>query len=339
MPGTGGFEWSGYLDVRDLPQSFNPKAGWLATANHNILPDGYKHQIGYEFAPPYRFQRIRDLLASKEKWELEDFRAIQHDDTFAARPGPRRAAPKDVDLQDKNLEPYAKLLTEWDGRLSVDAQAGPLYAIWLRELQTGVLRSARAEGAGSVARHARRAAEHARGAGETRREVVRRRTRRRVATSCCARRSRAAVEKLKKLPDGAATSAGARCTPRRSGTRSRRSTPAIAKAFNVGPFERPGDANTPNNTRYDDKFQQLHGATYRHLIDLADWDRALATSAPGQSGQPGSPHYADLAPLWAKGEYFPLDVHAAEGGRGHATPPHARARSDGSARTYVVRVR
>ena len=41
-------------------------------------------------------------------------------------------------------------------------------------------------------------------------------------------------------------------------------------------------------------------------MDLADWDRATATSTPGQSGQPGSPHYADLLPLWAAGEYFPL---------------------------------
>ena len=61
-----------------------------------------------------------------------------------------------------------------------------------------------------------------------------------------------------------------------------------------------------NNTRHDESFRQVHGATYRHLLDLADWDRGLATSAPGQSGQPGSPHYADLLPLWARGEYFPL---------------------------------
>ena len=40
--------------------------------------------------------------------------------------------------------------------------------------------------------------------------------------------------------------------------------------------------------------------------DLADWDRGGATSAPGQSGQPGSPHYDDLLPLWQRGEYFPL---------------------------------
>ena len=82
--------------------------------------------------------------------------------------------------------------------------------------------------------------------------------------------------------------------------------PEFSKAFNIGPFERTGDGNTPNNTRYDDKFQQLHGASYRHVFDLADWDKGMATSTPGQSAQFGSPHYGDLAPLWAKGEYFPL---------------------------------
>ena len=28
--------------------------------------------------------------------------------------------------------------------------------------------------------------------------------------------------------------------------------------------------------------------------------------APGQSGNPYSPHYRDLAPLWATGDYVPL---------------------------------
>ena len=64
--------------------------------------------------------------------------------------------------------------------------------------------------------------------------------------------------------------------------------------------------NAPNAASHDEKFRQTSGASYRHLFDLADWDRGLATSTPGQSGQPGSPHYADLLPLWADGEYFPL---------------------------------
>lgn len=44
----------------------------------------------------------------------------------------------------------------------------------------------------------------------------------------------------------------------------------------------------------------------QHVLELADWDRGTANSVPGQSGQPGSPHYADFVPLWDKGRYFPL---------------------------------
>jgi penicillin amidase len=48
------------------------------------------------------------------------------------------------------------------------------------------------------------------------------------------------------------------------------------------------------------------GASFRVIVDLGDWDRSVATNAPGQSGSPGSPHFRDLAPLWAAGEYIPL---------------------------------
>ncbi len=48
------------------------------------------------------------------------------------------------------------------------------------------------------------------------------------------------------------------------------------------------------------------GASFREILDLSDWDRSLATNAPGQSGSPGGPHFADLAGLWAAGQYFLL---------------------------------
>jgi penicillin amidase len=82
-------------------------------------------------------------------------------------------------------------------------------------------------------------------------------------------------------------------------------TPPRQKLFNLGPIERGGDAQTPNATS-GPGFKQSAGASYRHILDLADWDRSVFTSAPGQSGQPGSPHYADLLPLWAERKYSPL---------------------------------
>jgi penicillin G amidase len=78
----------------------------------------------------------------------------------------------------------------------------------------------------------------------------------------------------------------------------------IRAKLDVGPLPRGGDGNTVNNTSATDN--QATGATFRVVIDTADWDTALATSAPGQSGDPDSPHYADLFPLWAQGRYFPL---------------------------------
>ena len=48
------------------------------------------------------------------------------------------------------------------------------------------------------------------------------------------------------------------------------------------------------------------GASVRLVMDVGDWDNSRCINAPGQSGDPRSPHYADLAPLWAKGEYVPL---------------------------------
>lgn len=48
------------------------------------------------------------------------------------------------------------------------------------------------------------------------------------------------------------------------------------------------------------------GASYREIMDVADWDRSVVTNVPGQSGQPESQFYGNLLPLWDKAEYFPL---------------------------------
>ncbi|HEV1287454.1 MAG TPA: penicillin acylase family protein [Bryobacteraceae bacterium] len=48
------------------------------------------------------------------------------------------------------------------------------------------------------------------------------------------------------------------------------------------------------------------GASYREIMDTADWDRSVVTNVPGQSGQPESEFYGNLLPLWDKGQYFPM---------------------------------
>ena len=70
----------------------------------------------------------------------------------------------------------------------------------------------------------------------------------------------------------------------------------LVPAFDLPPVERPGGFGAVNAT----------GANFRRIIDLADPDRSVASNAPGQSAQPGSPFYGNLAENLGNGEYFPL---------------------------------
>lgn len=77
--------------------------------------------------------------------------------------------------------------------------------------------------------------------------------------------------------------------------------------YDVGPLPVGGSDSTPMAAFYrSTDFRVMMGASVRIVVDVGDWDRSVWMNAPGQSGDPRSPHYADLAPLWAKGEYFPM---------------------------------
>jgi penicillin amidase len=79
----------------------------------------------------------------------------------------------------------------------------------------------------------------------------------------------------------------------------------LAKAFDLPAVGRGGDDNTVNMTG-GAGWLQTAGASYRGIFDTADWDNSVATNVPGQSGQPGSPFYDNLLPIWANYRYFPL---------------------------------
>jgi penicillin amidase len=70
----------------------------------------------------------------------------------------------------------------------------------------------------------------------------------------------------------------------------------LLSAFDLPTVERPGGTGSV----------AADGASYREVLDVADWDRSIGTNVPGQSGQPGSPYYGNLLKLWAEDSYFPL---------------------------------
>jgi penicillin amidase len=54
------------------------------------------------------------------------------------------------------------------------------------------------------------------------------------------------------------------------------------------------------------------GPALRYAVDLGDPEHALFGLAGGQSGHPGSPHYADALADWLSGQPRPLWMHASD---------------------------
>jgi len=301
VPGAGGYEWSGFVPTAELPHQFNPAAGFVATANHKMIPEGYAYKVGYEWAPPFRFQRITQVLQqaqSGSKLDVEAMKRLQSD--VISLPALRLIALLRTELAPEDLGAAAKLLLQWTGELERDSSAAALYEVWLRIVTRETI---------------------SRNVPSALRSIAEDWDPHQLMNSLDApsRQARdAQVAMLRKSLDEAWSE-----MQRLQGSdpskwswgqlhqvRFRHPLVQIRDAeavMDLGPVARPGDEYTVNATGYSGgSFDQVSGASYREILDLDDWDHSVAVNVPGQSGQPGSPHYSDLLPLWSEGKYFPL---------------------------------
>ncbi|UCC49081.1 MAG: penicillin acylase family protein, partial [Gemmatimonadota bacterium] len=261
VPGTGAYEWQGFLPLDRLPREYNPARGFITTANHNIMPEGYEPPLGFDWASPQRYRRIVDVLSAGRNFTVEDFQRLQLD-VYSSAAANACATVRDWTGVSELTERARHLLVEWDARLDRDSPAAALYHVWRDTLDSRALREA---------------------------------TPAALRDSLLEAALAAAVGRLE-------AEQGTDWTAWRWGPMNALAFPhplGVA-AFELPSVERSGDGTTVNVAG------RRSGASFREIIDLADWDHSVATSTPGQSGQPGSPHYGDLLPLWAEGRYFPL---------------------------------
>ena len=85
--------------------------------------------------------------------------------------------------------------------------------------------------------------------------------------------------------------------------------PDLAELFTGGEAPHGGDEQTINQGIFEPgagTYDTVVVASWREIIDLFDLDASLGTHTVGQSGNPASPHYNDLFPLWSTGRHHPL---------------------------------
>ena len=283
VPGDGTYEWEGIRPNSDMPRTYNPPDGFVASANNTpyfVEPKRLAAmKIGYQFGED-RIARIREVLGKSGKISFSTALALQNDyqSASAVRMGPY--LEEMAGQGDSVVQRAVKMLTAWDKVLSRDSAAAALYELWNLEL---------------TATRERRLADMP--------------ADRRVAmlTESLAK----AVQRAEQLlgSDWDKWQWGRLHHLRLEHPLSSLVDAAFRKKIDAGGADagKGGGSGTVGNLGYDTKtFRITHGNSSRFVIDVGNWDASKFLHVPGQSADPESDEYRNLLESWVREEYQPL---------------------------------
>ena len=305
VPGDGRYEWAGYLSGNLLPRILNPSSGYYSSANEFNVPDNYayKHLTNTRgWADPYRQQRITEVLSASADHTVTGSARLQFDELSIPA---RTLVPMLAGLTstDADVTDALNRLRSWNYVESTDSVAATIFELWLPRVLTRVSNTVVPQSARSLI-------------GTLSRPVVFARLATPDATfgpDAIAGRNTALLETLKATMtdlrarqgnDVAAWNWGALHHIKFDHQLAEFLSPATAASLATERFPVGGSGDTVHRATYrTSDFRVTSGASYRHVIDLSDWDKSLWINVPGQSADPKSPFYKNLIGAWAKGEF------------------------------------
>jgi penicillin amidase len=125
IPATGTDHWQAFSSAADLPASFDPPSGFLASANNK--PAETDIAAGWFFSNDDRITRLRELLSGDDKVEVADLEALQLDVYMGSAVALRDillARLSDLTFEDglsAKQQRVVGLLRDWDGHYRVDS--------------------------------------------------------------------------------------------------------------------------------------------------------------------------------------------------------------------------
>jgi penicillin amidase len=293
--GDGSFEWEDYLEIIEKPNLFNPEKGYIATANQNVTPEDYERwdAIGYDWADPYRGERVNSILESKDTFNMEDMTNLQID--YFSIPS-KQIINMSKDYITNNLE-YFKKLIEWDNILDKNSIEAGIYIEWQTQIYFEFIKKYVPE---SVQKYLDV-------------QIYK------VIEGISKMSDQEKTEFLNKTFDLTIKSLIKRYGEENSGwvygqenykhvkiyhPLEKVVNDSIKGIIGLDTYPRGGDGFTPGSTS--SELNQRSGGSFRVVINTKDWDNSFATNSPGQSGNPKSKFYKNLYEDWANDKFFPL---------------------------------
>ncbi|MBN1574495.1 MAG: penicillin acylase family protein [Deltaproteobacteria bacterium] len=310
VPGwTGEYDWVGNIPFERLPYDLNPKKGYLGSFNNEPKKTDYHVTNFYLFERATRFE---EMAKGIDKMSLDDAHKIQLDSVSVVA---ERWVPIVVEAcsDSEDLKDALALFDGWNFASKKDSPAASLFNSFYYHMMGNTLRDNVGEEVWE---------EHlsgyyivyvpdllmtkivndndnllyddigTEGVTETRNDMVVKSMKDAVTEL---------TESLGANPEKWAWEKVHRMTfkhPMGSGL----------SFFNLKPIPTDGDGYTINAGMWDnkDRYEMVSGGVIRMIVDFSDVERSTIICPPGQSGHFKSPHYDDLAKMWAEGGQIPM---------------------------------
>ena len=326
--GSGGEgAWDGFVPAEEMPTSVNPLENRIVTANHKIVDDDYPYRISDTWCVSYRYDRINELLDDADKPSIALFQRMQAD-VYSKQAESIVPAILTYSYSDEKAVIAVGMLEGWDYKVTRESRAALIYEVFLvrfvEELTEGLLGRGistylffmgylqcclellKKTETGDAVAH-KNAPELLQG---------------RSLQSVCEKALAGTMDEIEAFcgDDRKAWVWGRfhRYYFRHAGATSR----LTSWLLNRGPYPADGDHATVNvaiprharRTHDPDQYEIRHLPSMRFITSMAGTDDTYVVLPTGQSGRPGTSHYADMMPLYLKGKQarLPLSREGAE---------------------------
>jgi penicillin amidase len=317
----------------ELPRRVDPPEGFVASANQapgksDVTTPGF---LGADWLDGHRYARITEALAARKDWDVASTMKLQVDRTtvlWRTLREPLLSALREHAHAD--VADAVQLLEAWDGVMSAGSMAASLYALLFAEMTVRATRAKAprswrvvlGEGFNVVLPHSHMAVR--------RQDHIARLLTEQPAGWFTRGWPAEIADALGHVVDQLSRRAGRSPNAWTWGKvrplvliHPIGSKPPLGPVFNRGPLSVGGDGSTIPQGSVDpaDPFANPLGIpNMRAVMDVGNWEASRWVLAGGECGNPFSPHYDDLLPLWERGQgisiaWSPESVYA----RAHAS--------------------
>ncbi len=314
-------QWIGYFPYSKNPFELNPTSGLVANTNNKTTNAPFPQHIAHQWGDSFRIARLSKLMNERKIHTRDSFMEAQLDNvSFAARAVLPLIAkelwftgtPALEGTRERLRQHALELLANWNGDMNEHIPEPLVYAAWMRNLQSFLIRDELGPLSQSFLQvdpiFLERVMRNIDGAAQW--CDIKQSTRIETCTDIAKQSLDAALQELSaQFGDKIDSWQWGQAHTAHHDHQVFGKMPLINWVSNIRQPTSGGDhtlmraqiSNTGKNP-----YTNVHAAGFRALIDFSDLESSLYIVSTGQSGHPLSRHYDDLSQLWRRGEYIPM---------------------------------